>query len=114
MNTKMLMLAATLIAGAVPIVGQAQTADQRAEPGRQAPLPGSPNLGGGAGAGQATPPGGLVSRVPQSQGGTAPNSAVVSPDLPAGLVSAPGRDPAPQLSTGGGSQLQQPGQTTTR
>lgn len=111
MNNKILILAATLIAGAVPLVGHAQTADQRAEPGRQAPLPGQPSLG--AGAGQITDPG-LVSRVPQTQGGTAPNSAVVPPNLPAGLVPAPGRDPAPQLSTGGGTQLQQPGQTTTR
>lgn len=107
MNKKMLMLAATLIAGAVPLAGQAQTTPPSAEPNRQVvPAPGAPA--------QITEPGGLVSRVPQSQGGTAPNSAVVSPNLPPGLVPAPGRDPAPQLSTGGGSQLQQPGQTTTR
>lgn len=112
MNSKILTLAATLIAAAVPLAVQAQTANQRAEPGRQAPLPGQPNLG--AGGGQTTQPGGLVSRVPQSQGGTAPNSTVVPPNLPPGLVPAPGRSPAPQLSTGGGTQLQQPGQTTTR
>lgn len=112
MNKKMLMLAATLIAGAVPLAAHAQTAGEGPEAGRQRPAVGAPNLAQPQS--PAAPGGGLTSGVPQSQGGTAPNRAVVPPNLPAGLVPAPGRDPAPQLSTGGGSQLQQPGQTTTR
>ncbi len=127
MNKKILTLAGTLVAGAMTFAAQAQTADQRAEPGRQAPMPGMPNMavpptqqtmpGGGpmpSMPGGAPMPQGLTSGVPQTQGGTMPNSHTVDPSLPRGLVPAPGRDAAPQLSTGGGSQLQQPGQTTTR
>ena len=127
MNKKILVLAATLVAGAVVPVAQAQTANQLAEPGRQAPMPGMPNMAvpatpqttpGGAPMpsmpGGAPMPEGLTSGLPLTQGGTMPNSHTVPPGLPRGLVPAPGRDAAPQLSTGGGSQLQQPGQAVTR
>lgn len=127
MNKKILMLAATLIAGATSLGVQAQTAGEGPEAGRQRPAPSSPNMavpptpqtmpGGGAMPsmpGGAPMPGGLTSGLPQTQGGTMPNSHNVPPGLPPGLVPAPGRDAAPQLSTGGGTQLQQPGQTTTR